>query len=67
LYRDGSSLDLPPEENCIRIHIQPPYDGSADFELFSQVRWGQEFSSAHPAMQQLPLRVVSITLSPTWN
>jgi len=41
-------------ENCrLRVHFQPRYDGTEDGDLLRQVRYGPEYSSGHPALQEI--------------
>lgn len=59
----GGNLELPEAKGCrITIHLQPPYDTKQDFAVLRQVKSGREYSSDHPAMQELNPRVVSMVL-----
>jgi hypothetical protein len=46
----------------LRVNLQPPYDGTIDMDLLRQVRSGREYSSGHPAMQQINPLVVTLSL-----
>jgi len=61
----GGRLETSSTDGCsVTTTMQPRYDGTADFGLMHQVRSGREYSSGHPAMQQLNPRVVSLVIEP---
>jgi hypothetical protein len=51
-----------PQGCSVSIQLQPRYDENERFELVRQVRSGRDYSSAHPALQKLNPRVVSMWL-----
>ena len=51
----------------VDIHFQPAYDDTDDSSLVRQVRFGQEYSSAHPALQKLNPSVVVMWLRPVFR
>jgi hypothetical protein len=51
-------------EDCrVRIQFQPVYDGKDDPRLVRQLRFGREYSSGHPAFQELNPKVAVIWLT----
>jgi hypothetical protein len=59
----GGRLQTPFTDECRNgVHLQPAYDGSEAPGLMRQVASGREYSSSHPAIRALNLRVVLLTL-----
>jgi hypothetical protein len=59
----GGRLETPRAGACRNdVHLQPAYDGSEALGLMRQVASGREYSSSHPAIRPLNLRVVLLTL-----
>lgn len=58
----NGALHEPNAGQCrVTIHLKP--DANYDFATFRQVRWGREYSSGHPAMQELNPTVVSLSVT----
>lgn len=58
----GGALEQPEHDSCtLWVRLQP--DSTYDFATFRRVRSGREYSSAHPAMQELNPTVVSLTIT----